>query len=337
MFNRRHAAIGALLIASCASPPEAQPPSVVATTTDVVASIEPIATSHWLSDAAVDRAMLTRRVWGLRYDEPWVRSVATDPVSGAGIATYSIPLLPDEIAELDSRALARDEVMEVVEAYGEQQPEWAGAYGDPASGGVFAKFTDDVEEHEAALRARLHPGNSLMVLDARWTFAALRDLQSRITQDAARLRSRGYHLLGVGVDVAANQTFVDVSTSDPDVAAFFARRFDADGMLVIRSDGTAVVGWQTGTLRGEVVDENGKAMPGVLIELDADVDGAGPRSDIGHATGPTGRFEFEDVTAVGYTVLVLEEAADGSRQIGSARAFVRPDQVTEVTIEVDTR
>lgn len=288
----------------------------------------------WLDSAEIDRAMEFRRASGLRADELWARRVAMDPASEIGVEAFSIPLLPSEVEGLERRARISDEAMPVIEAYGEAEPTWAGAYVERQTGAMIALFTDDAVRHQLALGRLLHPEASVIVVEASWTLAELRRLQKAIAADAGWLEEHGHKLLGVGVSISSNHTFVDVSSADPRIGEILAQRYDGAGRLAVTTDGTGVRLWPTGTLTGLVLDKNGDPVGDLLVELVPDIPGAGPASDIGYATGPTGRFAFRDVTAVRYIVHVVAES-DPGQVLGEAEAIVRAGKTTEVTITVE--
>ncbi len=307
-------------------------PTDRAAETSVQATSSP---NPWLANAEIDRAMEFRRASGLRADELWARGVASDPASKVGVEAFSIPLLPSEVDTLQRRARISDEAMPVIETYGEAEPTWAGAYVDRQTGAIVALFTDDIGRHQSALGRLLHPEAAVVVVEASWTLAELRRLQKSIAADADWLEEHGHKLLGVGVSISSNHTFVDVSSADPQIGEILAQRYDGAGRLAVTTDGTGVRLWPTGTLKGLVVDKNGDPVRDLLVELVPDVPGAGPASDVGYATGPTGRFAFPDITAVRYIVHVMAED-DPSRQVlGETAAVVRAGKTTEVRITVE--
>lgn len=258
-----------------------------------------------------------------------------DPAAEMGVEAFSFPLLPSEVDTLERRARIADEAMPVIEAYGEAEPTWAGAYVDRQTGAIVALFTDDIGRHQLALGRLLHPEAAVVVAEASWTLAELRRLQKSIAADAGWLEEHGHKLLGVGVSISSNHTFVDVSSADPRIGEILAQRYDGAGRLAVTADGTGVRLWPTGTLTGLVVDKSGVPVPDLLVELVPDIPGAGPASDVGYATGPTGRFAFPDITAVRYFVHVKAEGDPSEQVLGETEAIVRAGKTTEVTITVD--
>lgn len=309
----------------------------VGTTAPVSSSAEAVgeAESRWTTDAELDRAMAFRRAAGLRSDRSWARFVATSPESRPGIAAFSVPLMPDELAQLQRRAATMDEIMPVVESYGTAHPEeWAGAYVDNAHGRAVALFTDRVAEHEDVVRRMLRPHAPLDVLDATWTLRELEALQKEITSQIPWLREQDYYFLGAGVDLRANTVFLEVSSADPDAERTLIDHFDGSGKLMIVSDGTGARFLPTGTLTGTVTDPDGQPIEGLLVELEGDVPGTAG-TDIGQGTGQGGRFRFTDIAAIGYEILLYAEDGDARILRGSDRAVVRAGKTTDLMIVLD--
>jgi hypothetical protein len=297
----------------------------------------PTPSNAWLSDDRITLAIELREKLGLRSDLAWVREVAELPDAAAAVLEFGIPLSLDELRGLRERSATLDTVISAVMAYAAEYPEeWASLYVDPAEGVVVALFTDHIDEHEADLRASLGASAPLVVRKADWTRSDLEAVFEHIRVDVVEgtffLENHVYPL-GVGVDEAANQVAVDVSSARMDLDAFLEEHYVAWGMLAITSDGTGARLMPTGTLTGRVVDRDGEPVPGVVIELTSAVAGAGPVGDIGNATDSNGRFRFTDVTAVSYQVWVYTSEEVGNRKLlGSDHVTVQVDRETDITI-----
>lgn len=332
---RRRLRLGTLAVVGLMSACGPSPP--IGTAPPVNSSVEAVGEveSQWTTDAELDRAIAFRRAAGLRADRSWTRFVATSPESRPGIAAFSVPLMPDELAQLQRRAVTMDEIMPVIESYGTAHPdEWAGAYIDSAHGRAVALFTDRVAEHEDALRRLLRPHAPLDVLDATWTLRELEALQREITSQIPWLREQDYFFLGAGVDLKANTAFLEVSSADPDAERRLLEHFDGLGKLMITSDGTGARLLPTGSLTGIVTDPDGQPIEGLLVELAGDVPGTAG-TDIGQGTGKGGRFRFTDIAAIGYDILLYAEDGDARILRGEDRAVVRAGKTTEVIIVLD--
>lgn len=80
--------------------------------------------------------METRKLYGLRADEEWVRTVADDLEAQAGITQFGIPLTPAERADIQARRWDED-LLRRAQAYCKSVSEdCAGAYINLKGSGV---------------------------------------------------------------------------------------------------------------------------------------------------------------------------------------------------------
>ncbi|MEW5990337.1 MAG: hypothetical protein AB1736_03195 [Chloroflexota bacterium] len=203
-----------------------------------------------------DDAVRIRTEFGLRADIPFIRAVAADPRSSSLV--YSVPLLPDEIAELNARAANADAIREVVIAYtAAHSEEFGGIYLDQehGRGALTTLWTGHLDEHEAAIRALVHPDARIAFRLVEYTDVELHALQDRIAADWEWMRAFEIAPMGVGVDVLKNLVEVDVSSANPDAARLILEHYDVvPGMVQVISDGTGAALIPGGTIRGRVVD-----------------------------------------------------------------------------------
>src|SRR5215210_7298795 len=89
--------LGASCVVACGSPPV--PPSIVVGTP-----------APQLADAIEFRQMV-----GLRFDMAWIERVAADPTARRD--AYPVPLLPEEVAELESRPREGEQLSLLTERY----------------------------------------------------------------------------------------------------------------------------------------------------------------------------------------------------------------------------
>ncbi|HEU4673556.1 MAG TPA: hypothetical protein VFS32_11715 [Candidatus Limnocylindrales bacterium] len=313
--------------------------SVAASATESATQAAP--SNTWISPQGLSKAAAFRRSVGLRSDDAWLRSVASAPDAMAAVARFGVPLMPPEAAELEMRASSADAIAAVVSAYGTQHPDdYVGLVADPQSGRVVAKFARNVELHEKALRTLIAPAAPLDVVKVQWTKDELESLAHRISHDGW-LRAQRYDLLDLGVDIASNRVQLLVSTADPDAVVRITDHYQAQGKLVVTTDGTGVTLLPTGSLSGVALDHAGRPVAGLDVEFHPDIAGAGPRGDRGLETDSGGRFSIT-TQATGYTVVLLssrgpdgEELTGSDRiEVGSARADIPTGGSTFVVVEV---
>jgi hypothetical protein len=89
--------------------------------------------------------------------------------------------------------------------------------------------------------------------------------------------------------------------------------------------------------RGTVTDAMGDpinlTVEGFVIWLVGEIPGVGTIGSGSTDTGQPGGFLFADIPAVGYEIQVFEE--QGMVRVGTGRAFVRADEITDVTVVLD--
>lgn len=325
----------ALLTLGCGGSPEVSRQSTAAATSS--ASPNP-----WLREDAIAKALAFRQSSGLRSDPQWIREVASKPASAEGARLFGVPLMPDETAILTARARTADQIMDLVQEYGQRDPEtWGGAYVDPASGMVVAQFTGPLGVHKAGLATLVYPGAALSVRQVRWALADLKALQKRISRDLW-LTERRYRLISVGARIRGNFVLLRISTSDAGAGQAIIEHFDGAGRLQIESDGTGVRNLPTGSLRGIATYSDGKPAAGLDVELVADASSDVGLGDIGHETSKVGVFKFDQIPAMGYEVRLLRSVDDHGNSLegdarilaGTTRAEVAKGQVTFVVVVV---
>jgi hypothetical protein len=276
----------------------------------------------WLTEAQIAAAVKFRLSVGLRSDAGWVREVAQNPAASAGILAYNVPLLPAEVDAVKDRSTDLHAILDIFREYGALHPsEWAGATQEPSTNSVTARFTANLDTHRANLRNWLPPGARVNLVQVRWSLRDLEAVRDRIDEDWGSdwLEDHDIYPLGLGINSSTNQVELDVSSARADLDAFLEGRYEAPTMLAITSDGTGVRLLPKGTLAGIVVHANGEPAGGLLLALAPSVPGAGAHGDVGYGTNAAGRFRFERIEAVTYTVLVYTDApADEATLLGSS-------------------
>ena len=200
-----------------------------------------VAANPWLADERIAQAVEFRSKFGLRADVAWARQVAA---MDDAIFEYEIPLTPEEFALLKDRSDSIDAMLTAANVYGALHPdEWAGASQDVRHGGVVARFTDNIAEHQAALWASLGPDAKLRVVRVRWSPTELRELNMRIAKDlgpGSWLLDHAIAPLSLGVDEIINQVELEVSSKRTDLDPLLESHYEAAGMITVTSDGTGV-------------------------------------------------------------------------------------------------
>jgi hypothetical protein len=269
-------------------------------------------------DPSIAAAMEFRTQFGLRADRDWIVKVAADP--SASSTQYGVPLLPDELADLNKRAEETEAIVPIVQAYGEENRDvFGGLYIDQASGGVVALFTRDVTEHQRALLARLKPGARVVVRQVRWSDAELRALQELITNDRQWLDVIPARLSSAATDTIGNVVELNVSSANPNVARLIIEHYNAAEKLKVNSDGTGALLQPMGRLMGQVVDVQGRPVARVDVEYEP-LFNAGAMAGTGHITDADGRFEIGAVVPGKWRVFVMVEGTE----FGSVEVDVPP-------------
>jgi hypothetical protein len=300
----------------------------------------PSATANpWLASDRIADAIKFRTSVRLRSDDAWVRQVAGDPAALAGVLAYNVPLLPSEVDAVKTLSANLHAILDIMRDYGALHPsEWAGATQEPSTNSVTARFTANLDTHRANLRNWLPPGARVNLVQVRWSLRELEAVRDRISEDWGSdwLVDHDIYPLGLGINSSTNQVELDVSSARADLDGFLEGRYEAPTMLAITSDGTGVRLLPKGTLAGLVVHANGEPAGGLLIGLAPSVPGAGAHGDVGYGTNAAGRFRFERIEAVTYTVLVFTDApADEAKLLGSSDPVtVRAGTTTNVRVVI---
>jgi hypothetical protein len=297
------------------------------------------ATNFWLTDAGIKQATAFRGTSRLPAAEAWVRQVAANPVALANVPQYGVPLTTAEIELITSRAKSLTDVRRVMDRFAAEHPDaWAGDYVD---GGVLtAVLVDPTGSLRDELLGAIATNAPFSVKTARWTLAELTTLKERVLHDFW-LSSR-YHLLDLGVNVEANLVELQVSSADESAPARILEHFGAGDQLKVTIDGTGVAELPMGRINGIALDAAGRPVAGLAVELESDVPGVNPTSDVGYETASDGTFMIPDVPATGYTVRLYHQVdRDGKPlphadwiQAGSKRLEVKPGEVSDARIIV---
>lgn len=200
--------------------------------------------------AQIADATRFRTTFGLASSEAWIRVVAMDPASAAGLELYGVPLTSGEIAELAARPVDTDDVIDTIDAYGSTRPlEWAGAFVDHRHGGtVTALFIGHLEQHRAEIRRRVHPRTNFEVRLAVWSLEQLTAFRDRVERDDGWMTTADAKFVRARVLVTDNVVELRVSSSDPNAEAVIYNYHQHAPWLRVVSDGVGVWAGDRGTL-----------------------------------------------------------------------------------------
>lgn len=288
-----------------------------------------------LDPAVVAASIEFRHTVGLRSDTAWVERVLADP--NASRYAYGVPLLPDEVATLESRAREGEQLSLITEQYGADHPlEWAGGY-LRETGGYVARFTGHIDEHRAALSKLVDPRADLVVEPADWSYAELSVRLRSVENDLDWLGGINAVPAGTGIDVVTNTVLLRLSSANPDAVPLAMGHYDGNGWLRVTSDGVGQWAGRRGTVIVVAVDPLGRPVPFLKVAFSPDQPSA--HLEDGYFTGEDGRVTIASAPATGFKVelQVENESAPGYRTVAASHVFVAPDSETAITIVVTER
>jgi hypothetical protein len=300
-------------------------PTLAPTSTSAEASIPP----------EFVEAVRFRKEFGLRSDLEFVRAVTLDP--RASSREFGVPLLPEEIADLNLRASTADAVIAVVEAEAaKHSDDYGGLYIDQERGGVVVSlWTANLAEHAAVIRLQLDPRFGAAFRQVRYTEAELNELQERIGTNWEWMLDIPAKMTSSAVDIAGNRIELYISSAIPGASAAVLTHYDAPpGMLLVQSDGTgeALIPWGrvriVVTINGQPVGENDFGVDWQSNERT--YCGIG---DMGFGVGVDGRLELP-CQAGRWTIRITRGVGDETKVIGQADVIVPPDGVVDLEIQV---
>lgn len=262
--SRRHSAAGAvafrpilcliavlaLVVQACASP--GPTPSIGATGS---ASLDPALAGYEVE---------FRTLYGLQRDAEYLKSVAEDPASQAGLREFGVRLLPAEVAELKARATNVQQVFSEVQSYGERFPDdWAGIFVDNAgSGAVVAQFSENIDQHVAAIHKLVGPQARIEVRRVSWSIAVLSSAVAQITAERDWFGTIEASLEWAQVSEMDNQVDLSLSSKNPEAVRLTIEHFGGAGWLHAFSDGIGQWHGGVGQLVVSIVDAAGLPVGG---------------------------------------------------------------------------
>ena len=261
--------------------------------------------------------------------------MAANPASFAGLETYGIPMLPEEVAELERRLARVDDLLAFAETYATEFPDgFAGAAVDPTAGyRLVILYTQDLDLHRQRLSGIPEPLRP-DVRQATWTLAELQDFESNIP--VSTIVAPGIKVWRATIDTLANRVVVGFGAADPVRGDELPALFSSTGWLLPHWDGPfEPVDLPLGGLLITVVDGQGEP----LIDLPCwytslnpavGVDGGGDTREGGHCL-------FANLPMGPYRIDILEADELVDRFLKSVEVTVVGGKTIEVTIVIDGR
>lgn len=276
-------------------------------------------------------AIKFRTKYGLRADEFYVRSVFDDPTA---TNVFGTPLLPQEVAILNARALSADEVATVVKEYGRSVPDrYGGVYIDSASGVVYGMFVGDTSVPGEAIAAQLSPLAKFQVLPAQHTLDELLALMEAINANGAWFEHAGATVRAASLSVENNNVLLVVRATPKAGIEVIYERLSADpSSLAITVDDDPRPYLPRGSLRGIVVDDLGRPVTGRNLDISAvgDIGNYEPDGGVGIGTELDGTFVIERLAEMGWTLTVRDPKTGAT--LGDVHVVVSGGHTTEARI-----
>ena len=167
------------------------------------------------SEQRIQAELHFRRSFGLNDDPTYVRRLHETP--GVEYDTNYGAVLTDEERGQLQRQFAIQDGLNVVKAYAEAQPDFAGVHIDHAQGGlIYVAFTGRLDTHLTALRSVFPQPDAIRVVGAEFTLADLERVHTAINERFRGLRSEGLPILDVTTDVRDNEVEVGLARVEDD-------------------------------------------------------------------------------------------------------------------------
>lgn len=302
------------------------------------ASSVPSAVAFATPSAEISEAIRFRTEFGLRADRAYVENVANDPAADS--TAFGIPLLPAELAELQSRVAEARAVAEVVREYGATLPDaFGGEFIDSQTGTVVALFVDDLGAHRAALRTRLHPDARLDVRPVEHTKAALDALMEQIVLEQAWLEQVGAPLREADLEERLNRVSLLVGgIPDGGIFEIHAHFQVPPTMLFVVVSPSTLDALPRGSVEGQLVDVAGNdlAIRDLEVRAIGDISSYEPDGGIGINTRADGSFEIPRLAEMGWTIEIIRvQPGLPEEVIGSAHFEVVGGRATHIEIPVE--
>ncbi len=178
------------------------------------------------SDALVDEIVETRKKFGLRHDEYFVKDLLSNPGKYGAVAgpeTGFHYATPEELKELKVRRNVRDDARNLGPQLAED-PEFAGMYIDK-EGHLHVGFTRGNEKRFAQILEGCKHPKRVHPFVAKRSLADLESLRNKVSDTMPKLAGKGLQISRLAVDVETNAVQVGVVDLDNAKSAQLERLF----------------------------------------------------------------------------------------------------------------
>jgi hypothetical protein len=269
-----------------------------------------------VSEAEIADAMATRKLYGLRADEDWVRAVAADPEAQAGVVQFGIPLTPAEQADIGARRWDED-LLRHAQAYCRSVSEdCAGTYINLNGSGVIVDIAHNVERHSRTLRNLVVDSQLVEVHEVKWSLAELEGFIVRVEAERAWFETIGVEFMQVDRRVTDNFVHVDYMARTEAASAAIEAHFGNPSWLRAEWAGPPPWNGPRADLVLRIRDANGR--PGVGIRCDIQPHDETVGVDFGevvYATDTAGVCKAKNIPAVTYRVRLFRWVQDHEERV----------------------
>jgi len=173
---------------------------------------------------AIGAALNYRTTFGYSTDLSLVTALEADSDADR---TYSVPLAPDELADMNRRMAIQEALPPLLEYGRTHEPIFGGMWVDQAAGGVVHfGFTQDASIHRPVLESLAAPiGATVQVDEVAWTESELNALTEVISRDLDFHGSLGVTVYNTAAKIARNSVEVSIDPYSADAARAFEDRF----------------------------------------------------------------------------------------------------------------
>ena len=289
-----------------------------------------------LTPAELAEAIRFRQSLGLNADEAYVREVAADPTSAAGVTEFGVPVTSAELNDLRQRRARSNAIVPLVMAYGAKHREdFAGVYIDERHGGlIVAQFVGHLTEHDQALRSAIGQPALLELVPAQFSSDQLSQFMRTVSSDLGWMTTIPARRTALGISLAENSLKMEVSSPHPNASALILAHFGHPTWLSVVSDGTGRDLLQAGRVVVNVFGPNGRPVKGARCIFIPDWNG-GPADPFegNWETDARGRCVV-DLQATGYWVRIESFEEGRNEVLAIERAVVLPGEATSLAIHL---
>jgi hypothetical protein len=269
-----------------------------------------------VSEAEIADAMATRKLYGLRADEDWVRAVGADPVAQAGIVLFGIPLTPAEQADIGARRWDED-LLRKAQAYCRSASEdCAGTYINLQGSGVIVDVAHNVQRHTMTLRNLAADPKLVEVHEVTWSLAELERFMERVEAERAWFATIGVEFMQVDRRVTDNFVHVDYMARTDAPSAVIEAHFGSPSWLRAEWAGPPPWNGPRANLVLRIRDKQGRPGTGIRCDIQPhDENGGVDLGEVVYATDDTGVCQATNIPAVTYRVRLFRWVQDHEERV----------------------